>query len=162
VEVAHEECHLKCSVVSKERDDGGQNEWLVLEESCVDDQAIVTVWRDQESTHSHPLWNTLQVSAKEHLNFGRKVVKINHSSKPNIRMEVLSDKVLVRAIGAIKAGTYLTFNYNTTEWDMDNSFTDWLTGETVQGFSHLTSEEKDKLLATNLVAAHIRELHGEV
>jgi len=162
LEVAHEECHLKCRVVSKEEADGEQQKWLVLEESCADDEVIVTVWRDLESTLPHAQSNTLQVSDKEHLNFGRKVVKINHSSNPNVRIEILSDKVHVRAIGAMKAGTFLMFNYNTTEWDMARSFTDCVSGEKVQGFSHLSSEEKQKLLATNLVATHIRELHGEV
>jgi len=158
VQVSHEEWLVKTRIVSKKAE-GARNEWLELEESCAADAVIVVVQRDSRSTFPRPFWNTLQVAEKEHANFGNKVVKLNHSSNPNTRLEVLSDKVQIRAIGAIKAGTGLTFNYNTTEWDMAEPFTDWATGDKVQGFSHLASEEKDTLLATNLVAAHIRELN---
>jgi len=161
VQVAHEEWKVKTRISSKKAE-GERNEWLELEESCADDAVIVVVRRDSNNILPRPFWNTLQVSDNEHLNFGKKVVKINHANNPNTRMEVLSDKVQIRAIGAIEAGTCLTFNYNTTEWDMSEPFTDWATGEKVQGFSHLSSVEKDMLLATNLVATHIRELHGEV
>jgi len=160
VQVCREEWKVPSRIVSS-KVEGLRNEWLELEESCAANAVIVVVQRDSKSTFQHQFWNTLQVSEREHANFGKKVVKINHSNDPNTRIEILVDKVQIRAIGAIEAGTCLTFNYNTTEWDMAEPFTDWTTGEKVQGFSHLPSKEKEMLLATNLVAAHIRQLHAK-
>ena len=43
---------------------------------------------------------------------------------------------------------------------MSDPFTDGTTGEKVQVFSHISAEEKASLIATNLVAQHIIDLHN--
>ena len=58
----------------------------------------------------------------------------------------------------IAAGEVLSFDYNCTEWEMANPFVDDKTGKTVGGCKRLTHEEKERMLETDGIARHIREL----
>ena len=84
----------------------------------------------------------------------------NHSCDPNARLD-LEARTLV-ALREIRSGEEVTFDYNTTEWDMASPFechcgTDNCYG-TVRGFKHLPADAQRALLP--VTAPHIRHLHN--
>lgn len=138
-------------------------EWVALREEQKPGTTLLRVRRTASSIVDSPKWNTLQVGASSHARFGAKALKINHSSDPSTRMLIGDIEIDVVSTRIIPAGEALSFNYNTTEWEMDEPFVDWDTGLNVQGFSNASAEEQQRLLKENLVAPHIRELaakHG--
>merc|ERR1719487_2914506 len=80
------------------------------------------------------------------MNFGHKAIKMNHSNCPNTRIEISATCANIVSIKPIEAGVPLSFDYNTTEWEMSEPFTDWETGQNVQGFRHASAEEQRRLL----------------
>lgn len=84
----------------------------------------------QESIHSNALENFL-----------------NHSCKPNGYIEF--QDLTYRALCPIKKGEELTFNYNTTEWDMKKGFLCQCEFkgcyEQIKGFKYLTYEQQKEL-----------------
>ncbi|KAK3276561.1 hypothetical protein CYMTET_15373 [Cymbomonas tetramitiformis] len=137
---------------------GTRLEQVVLEESAQAGTILVSVKKTPDSIVSSPSWDTLQVGTHEHARFGAKALRLNHSNTPNTIINIDSSKVDIVAAADIPAGEMLTFNYNTTEWAMDEPFDDWITGQKVQGFLHLSKTEQKRLLTSNLVAQHIRIL----
>ena len=72
---------------------------------------------------------------------------MNHGCEPNVRIDV--DKLLMIAIRDIAPGEELTFNYNTTEWDMASPFdclcsSNNCTGS-IRGFRYLTPSQRKAL-----------------
>ena len=83
---------------------------------------------------------------------------LNHSSHPNAKIDIADENVNLVAVEAVAKGSEVTFNYNTTEWDMDAPFDDWSEpGSKVQGFKNLSPQAK--LAVLPLAATHIVELH---
>jgi hypothetical protein len=79
---------------------------------------------------------------------------LNHSCEPNVRVQG-RDLVAARAI---KAYEELSFDYETTEWDMASPFTcrcGACDGRTVRGFRWLSSEDRVRRLA--VLAPHLKE-----
>lgn len=75
---------------------------------------------------------------------------INHSCNPSCQMLHENDRVYLAAIRDIEAGEELTFNYNTTEFDMREHWFNCLCGspdcmKEIKGYNHLTEEQKDKI-----------------
>ena len=85
---------------------------------------------------------------------------LNHGCDPNVAIDV-SRRVIV-ARRAIAAGDQLRFDYNTTEWELAESFVcncgvPACVG-VAMGFAHLSSTRQQILLRD--AAPHIRALHG--
>jgi hypothetical protein len=80
---------------------------------------------------------------------------MNHSCEPNTRIE----RRRVWAIRTIAPGEELTFNYNTTEWDMAVPFEcrcgSARCGGVIQGFRHLSPGARARLLP--LLSDHLRD-----
>lgn len=86
---------------------------------------------------------------------------LNHSCRPNVHAD-LPRRVMVAA-RPIDAGEELTFDYNTTEWELAQPFR-CRCGAThcygmVQGFKHLPEPQQHVLLPH--VAPHISRLYEE-
>lgn len=142
--------------------DGDKVEQVVLEQPVAAGSVLFTVLKTAHSIVPKPAWNTLQVGEGEHANFGQKAVKLNHSSLPNTRIQIGPDRVEVVAAKEVAAGDALSFDYNSNEWEMDEPFTDWKTGESVQGFRHAKPERQQHLLG-GYASPHILALaksHG--
>lgn len=144
---------------------GGTGEFveqLVLERAITEGEVIVSVKKSPDTMLSAPDYNSVQVGESEHMNFGHKAIKMNHSNCPNTRIEISATCANIVSIKPIEAGVPLSFDYNTTEWEMSEPFTDWETGQNVQGFRHASAEEQRRLL-TGFAAPHIKALaerHG--
>ena len=75
---------------------------------------------------------------------------LNHSPKPN---GILKGRFLY-ALESIVSGEEITFNYNANEYDMAEPFLCWQTGQSVQGFKHLSDEEREAL--RDYVSDHLK------
>ena len=120
----------------------------------------------------HPTRETLQIDTLRHLAVpkGLGVERVldeyawrflNHSCDAN---GIVRHRELV-ARRPIEAGDQITFNYNTSEWDMTEVFpcrcdAPDCTGETVRGFRYLSAEEKEAL-RPHLSGHLLRRLDGD-
>ena len=79
---------------------------------------------------------------------------LNHACDPNARIVGRE----LRALRAIRPDEEITFDYETTEWDMASPFPCGCTrcgGRTIRGFRHLSREERERRrpwLAPHLLA----------
>lgn len=78
---------------------------------------------------------------------------LNHSCEPNCSIVPYKHKFFLFSLRYIAYGTELTFNYNTTEWDLIQGHCDFEChcGENnclqrIRGFRYLTDEQKDSIL----------------
>ena len=62
----------------------------------------------------------------------------------------------LRAHRAILKGEEITFNYNTTEYDMASPFECWETGSMVRGYAHLSAAERAAI--AKYAAPHVLRL----
>ena len=76
----------------------------------------------------------------------------NHSSKANC---YIANRAFVAA-RPIAEGEEITFNYNTTEYDMASPFECWETGSMVRGYAHLSPSERGPI--AKFVAPHVLRL----
>lgn len=94
------------------------------------------------------------------------IMYTNHSCVPNCRLEaaLVGDsqaEVSLITLEDVPAGTMVTFDYNTTEWDMAAPF-ECLCGEpccvgSVKGFRHLPPDRQQELMAGDQVLPAVRE-----
>jgi hypothetical protein len=102
-----------------------------------------------------PTVYTIQISADRHVLsvYGK---NINHSCCPNCRFDPL--QLVFRALRDIAAGEELTFDYNTTEYELFRPFKCHCNSvnclKYIRGYKHLTAEQR-RLLAP-LTADHLR------
>ena len=133
-------------------------EQVIVLEACSKGCKLLTVTKTSASVVAVPQWDTLQVGMQEHVRFSNKALKLNHSKRPNSYIHILDGTVELHALQDIAVGEPLSFNYNTTEYEMSDSFMDWASGEQVGGFKKALQEERDLLLRLDLVAPHVLEL----
>jgi len=86
---------------------------------------------------------------------------INHSCDPNCKIEILNDKIVLKSIKKINEFEELTYNYNTTEYDLGvDSFRCGCKSKDcigiVKGFKYLSLERKIKL--ANLILPYLKIL----
>ena len=85
---------------------------------------------------------------------------LNHGCDPNVAIDVSRRVVIARR--AIAAGEELRFDYNTTEWELAESFVCNCSAPTcvgvAMGFAHLSSTRQQILFRD--AAPHIRALHA--
>jgi hypothetical protein len=93
----------------------------------------------------------LQISEDKYLvgNRGDSTEFINHSCDPSCQMLFEGDRVYLAAIKDISPGDELTFDYNTTEFEMGKHAFKCLCGSPncvgeIKGYKFLTDEEKEK------------------
>ncbi|DAZ94112.1 TPA: hypothetical protein N0F65_008976 [Lagenidium giganteum] len=74
--------------------------------------------------HPHPTRWTVQADMNKHLEFKGGLEYVNHSCNPNARLVVSENtpEVAFVAIRDIKEGENLSFDYSTSEWNMDEKF----------------------------------------
>ncbi|KAL4144666.1 hypothetical protein PRNP1_013792 [Phytophthora ramorum] len=67
---------------------------------------------------------TVQITPHKHMDFTGGLEFVNHSCNPNTRIDMAENeaKVSFVAIKPISKGEHLTFDYSTSEWDMDEKF----------------------------------------
>jgi hypothetical protein len=112
-----------------------------------------------------PTRYTVQISANEHVD-AEKIGSdgtyppwrfLNHSCSPNTRLEGRS----LMAVRDIHAGDEVTFDYDTTEWDMASPFLCTCGAVTcrgmVRGYRHLTAEQRHRMI----VAPHLQQALDE-
>ena len=111
---------------------------------------------------THPTRFTIQVGAEAHLDPVSDLVSpwgsLNHGCDPNVAIDVPRRAIVARR--EIDTGDELRFDYNTTEWELAESFTcdcgaPWCVG-VVRGFSHLSPARQRIMLRE--AAPHIRSL----
>ncbi|ETI52675.1 Histone-lysine N-methyltransferase ASHH3 [Phytophthora nicotianae] len=76
------------------------------------------------TTYPKPTRFTVQITPDKHMDFTGGLEFVNHSCSPNTRIDMAENeaKVSFIAIKPIKEGEHLTFDYSTSEWDMDEKF----------------------------------------
>lgn len=102
--------------------------------------------------YSKPTRFTVQITPEKHIDFAGGLEFVNHSCDPNTRIDVVESEANVSfvAIKPIEEGEHLTFDYSTSEWDMDEKF-DCRCGSPkcsgyVGGAKYLSNEEVNKRL----------------
>lgn len=73
---------------------------------------------------SNPTRFTIQVREDKHIAFEGGLEYVNHSCSPNSRLVVSENTPEIAFITTrdVQAGESLSFDYSTTEWDMDEKF----------------------------------------
>eukprot|EP00929_Paragymnodinium_shiwhaense_P079198 TRINITY_DN411_c0_g1_i2.p1 TRINITY_DN411_c0_g1~~TRINITY_DN411_c0_g1_i2.p1 ORF type:complete len:215 (-),score=38.21 TRINITY_DN411_c0_g1_i2:502-1146(-) len=141
--------------------DSARTEQLIMNESV---EAGVLLCRVTYKGHTIATryWNTIEVGpvgdgSKIHANLGHKFLKANHSFSPNsiILMDYERQCMEWWSITRIEAGTAISWDYTTTEWEMDECFTDWESGKACQGFKHLSREDQLKQLVSGHTSPHV-------
>ena len=114
------------------------------------------VFRIEGIRTRRPTAFSVQIGANRHIDIDRRLSLesqldrypwrfMNHSCDPN----TMIDGQNVVAVRPIPAGEHLTFNYNTTEYDMAEPFTcqcgSVFCGGVIRGYRHLTTEERRRL-----------------
>ena len=156
--------HVPSELVSPPAEDpkateGDRVEKVVVTTAVTEGTLILSVERNADAIVSAPSWDTLQVASDLHVRFGAKALKLNHAREPNTRIDTSnSESINLYALKDIGAGEALTFNYNTTEYCMADKFVDWMSGETVGGFSCASREEQELLVNGGLVAQHVLDM----
>lgn len=95
-----------------------------------------------------PTKYTIQLDATHHVVTENGLWKsMNHACEPNVRIDATTREMI--AIRDIAPGEELTFNYNTTEWDMASPFScgcgSPLCAVTIRGFKYLSREQRAAL-----------------
>mmetsp|Transcript_38648 Transcript_38648/g.100382 ORF Transcript_38648/g.100382 Transcript_38648/m.100382 type:complete len:164 (+) Transcript_38648:215-706(+) len=109
---------------------------------------------------------TIQVATDRHLRVEGPIMYTNHSCAPNCRLEMALEgeaqaEVSLVTLADVPAGETVTFDYNTTEWDMAEPFAcrcgePGCVGE-VQGFKHLAPEKQQELMTSQTVLPSVLE-----
>lgn len=107
-----------------------------------------------------PTMYTICVGENQHLLFGNGAECIAHHCDPNVRVVVNGDGTFdFVSCKSIKTGEMVTFNYNTTEWDMNTPFpclcgSEYCAG-VVSGFKSLPDKDRQRLwpITSDLVKA---------
>ena len=125
---------------------------------------LMTIRESDAEVRTEPSKFTIHIGRGRHL-YAESVMRMNHSFEPTIRLELPAqhtddaDALLVLvADRKIEPGDPITFDYNTTEWEMAEPFACAGTGRQVRGFKHLSAPEREAMLGRAL--PHIRERAG--
>lgn len=96
----------------------------------------------------HPTKYTIQLDESRHVVTSSLLWKsMNHACEPNVVVDVTNREM--RAACDITAGEELTFNYNTTEWDMASPFHCGCSAPScvsvIRGFRHLGPSQRSAI-----------------
>ncbi len=120
-----------------------------------------TVFRLEGSIVDTPSKYTLQIGRDEHLAPPEDSTIppwrfVNHDCAPNVWIR---DRQMV-ALRPIEEGEEITFDYNSTEYDMADPFECWCAqreaAHAIRGFKHLSESEQERL--RDILAPYLAEL----
>lgn len=119
-----------------------------------------TVFEEVGAVKSKPDKYTLQLDDNQHMLCSGPLIFCNHSCDPNCMARVFYGLVEIVTIRDVKKGEPITFDYNTTEWDMASPF-DCMCGSAnckgrIAGFKNLTPAQQ-KSINKSFMSAFIRE-----
>lgn len=113
---------------------------------------------------SFPTTHTIMMEETSHLLFAAGAQYLAHSCEGNVRICVdeINNALECEALRDIPAGELVSFNYNSTEWDMASPFS-CLCGSpecsvTIRGYKHLTSAQR--LRVQPLITPAVRKISG--
>jgi hypothetical protein len=126
---------------------------LTIRETAHMGQALFTLTAIEAGTIIHkcrgsitstPGVHTLQIAEDKHLVVADSAQYLSHSCDPNCRIIISDQGFDVLSVRSIPAHTLLSFNYLTTEWDMQAPF-HCVCGATgclgfIRGFKHASPE----------------------
>jgi hypothetical protein len=114
-----------------------------------------------------PTVYTVQVAPDQHVDVKAPLMFTAHSCEPSGKIVVKQNDgggwtVQVESIREVKKGDWVTFDYNTTEWDMQSPF-DCACGSAtcrkrIKGAKHLSKADAETLLprCSGVIAAQLR------
>ena len=127
------------------------------------------VLRIEGQLREHPSSTTVQIDTDAHIDVDQELGVLqqmdrypwrfmNHACDPNTLIRLRE----IIAVRHIRPGEELTFNYNTTEYDMDQPFVcrcgSLFCEGTIRGFRYLAPAQRERLLP--LLAPHLAALAG--
>lgn len=122
----------------------------------------VVIFREKGEIIPSPSMHSIQVGVDRHCQIDGEGRFAAHSFSPNCAVVISpleTTPIKFVALRSIQKGEELSFNYTTTEWELENGgFVDATTAQPVRGFKHLPEEQKQQLLAAGLLPAHIMQL----
>ena len=111
---------------------------------------------DPVHVHPSPTRFSVQVDKDKHLDTpGALFQWLQHQEEPSLRADT-GEKLNFIAVRDMEAGELLSFNYNTTEYDMASPFECWETGSIVRGYAHLSAAERAAI--AKYAAPHVLRL----
>lgn len=119
------------------------------------------VFREGGEVLSKASMHSIQVGIDRHQTIVGETRFLSHSMNPNCKVVVYDDSshpIDIVAIQDIPKGADLTFDYNTSEWELGAPFEDCESGQYCAGFRHLGPEERRKRLEAGLLPPHIMQL----
>jgi hypothetical protein len=121
-----------------------------------------TVFREGGVVYSQPSMHSIQIGPSQHCQIDGEGRFTAHSFSPNCAVIVspcAERPIEFVALRTIEVGEQFSFDYTTTEWELQNGgFVDHTTGRPVRGFKHLESEDQRRLLNAGVLPAHIMQL----
>jgi desulfoferrodoxin (superoxide reductase-like protein) len=121
---------------------------------------------EEHAPHIHmtPTRFSVQVGINTHLDTpGAHFQWLQHQLDASLRVDTSENSLRFYALKDLEAGTMLSFDYNTNEWDMATPFVCGFSAAQVCGFRGLAEEEQRKLAEKQpaVLAPHIVELYKE-
>jgi len=119
------------------------------------------VFREGGEILSKASMHSIQVGIDRHVTIAGETRFLSHSMNPNCKVVVYDESshpIDIVAIQDIPKGMDLTFDYNTSEWELGAPFEDCESGQYCSGFKHLSPEERRKRLKAGLLPPHIMQL----
>lgn len=106
------------------RHSGTKPQWKFYSKGCDDSLSLVSFVIHVHVQYPKPTRFTVQITPDKHMDFAGGLEFVNHSCNPNTRIDMAENeaKVSFVAIKPITEGEHLTFDYSTSEWDMDEKF----------------------------------------
>lgn len=103
-----------------------------------------TIARISGPIDDKPDFESLQVREGQFLHMERPAVLMNHWCSPNAYIDW--DALEFKALRDVAQGEQVTWNYNTSEWELQRPFTCHCCERKIRGFRHVEREESAALL----------------
>jgi desulfoferrodoxin (superoxide reductase-like protein) len=121
---------------------------------------------EEHAPHIHriPTRYSVQVGVDIHLDTPKAHFQwLQHQKDAALRVDTSENSLRFYALRDLEAGTMLSFDYNTNEWDMATPFVCGFTAASICGFRGLAPEEQRRLAEMQpcVLAPHIVELYKE-
>ena len=91
---------------------------------------------------SVPTRTSIQVALHQHVECGDTISFMNHSFQPTVLVTRDEHDLLVRALVHLSPGTPVSFDYNTTEYELSCPFQDYDSGRWVKGYKYLSMDDR--------------------
>lgn len=167
---SREEMFVDCDIKSIDASsvstgDSARTEQLLMNEDIGSGVHIARVrYGNGDYTTTTRQWNTIEVGpvadgtpSKEHAIIGFKLLKSNHSYCPNTRifLNYVEKHIDFYSISPIAKNESISWDYTTSEYEMDECFSDWESGKPCQGFKFLPEEDQKRMVVAGEVTPHV-------